>query len=293
MSLLRDIQNSAVDANEPIGTLLRKCKILAARLGNEEFEVWVERELNGYCDKNSFPKYGILNVASKGYFSGGFGSGMKNADIPMLRIDERFREQLFISYLSQPVSSIESLIKESDGTSVQEPWPSDVTALFGTNIYQNMNCLQAWKVIPVNTLVGVIDMIRSRVLNFVLKIEAEDPEAGDAPLNSKPVAEEKIKQIFNTYISGDVQNVATGSTGVEQNAHINKNSDVFSELIRSLDDVGANEQITGVVKDMRDSKDTNSYSLHYKEFMSMLSDHMQVYGPAVAPFLPALTAMLS
>ena len=52
MSLLREIQDSAVDAREPIGALLRKCKILAVRLGSSEFKSWVENELNGYPEKS-------------------------------------------------------------------------------------------------------------------------------------------------------------------------------------------------------------------------------------------------
>ncbi len=48
MSLLREIQNAAVDETVSLAVLLRKCKILAARLGNIEFKTWVDKELNGY-----------------------------------------------------------------------------------------------------------------------------------------------------------------------------------------------------------------------------------------------------
>lgn len=45
MSLLRDIQNDVIDANVDISVILRKCKVLAVRLGNEPFENWVDQEL--------------------------------------------------------------------------------------------------------------------------------------------------------------------------------------------------------------------------------------------------------
>jgi len=41
MSLLREITDAAVDTSVEISTLLRKCKVLAARLGNKEFDSWV------------------------------------------------------------------------------------------------------------------------------------------------------------------------------------------------------------------------------------------------------------
>jgi hypothetical protein len=38
MTLLQDIQNAAVDASSNLATLLRKCKLLAARLGSQQLE---------------------------------------------------------------------------------------------------------------------------------------------------------------------------------------------------------------------------------------------------------------
>ncbi|MFZ3421330.1 hypothetical protein [Vibrio harveyi] len=297
MSLLREIQNSAVDANEPVGSLLRKCKILAARLGSKEFKAWVENELNGYDENKHIPDYRIMSTHCKGHFSSGFGSGMNNAEIPPKCIPKDFREHLFTCYLAQPISSIESLINDSDGGSVQEPWPADITAHFGMKIYQGMNCLQAWKVIPVNALVGIIDMIRSRVLNFVLEIESEAPDAGDAPMNSQPVAEEKVQQIFHTYITGNVQNVATGSSNVSQTVNNNNNDQLFNELLIALKNVKTNDEskdlIIGTVEEMRALQGSNRFKEKYNKFISVLADHMQVYGPVVAPFLPTLSTLLS
>lgn len=38
MSLLREIQNDAVNSDVKVSDLLRKCKILAYRLGNNDFK---------------------------------------------------------------------------------------------------------------------------------------------------------------------------------------------------------------------------------------------------------------
>ncbi|WP_257233996.1 MULTISPECIES: AbiTii domain-containing protein [unclassified Acinetobacter] len=83
MSLLREIQNDAVNSNIKVSDLLRRCKVLAYRLGNEDFKTWVDSELNGYESLDGIPSYRIYNdVNSKGHFSGAFGSGLRNADIP-------------------------------------------------------------------------------------------------------------------------------------------------------------------------------------------------------------------
>jgi hypothetical protein len=230
MSLLREIQSAAIDSNTDLATLLRKCKVLAARLGNQEFKVWVDNELSGYKSKNVLPEYRVLDVFSKGHFAGPFNSGMNNADIPLSCIPEEYREMMSKSYMMQPVASIEALISKSKSGSVEEPWNPDFVAMVGRDMYTNMWCMQAWKVIPKGAIVAALSEIRNRILSFVLEIEAEDPEAGEAALNSTPVSQEKVHQIFLTTINGNVQNIATGSNDFEQNIN---NTDTNTELFRA------------------------------------------------------------
>ena len=300
MSLLRDIQDAAIDSNVELVVLLRQCKVLAARLGNPEFKKWVESELNGYNANNAnkdLPEYRIFKVNSKGHFSGPLQSGLRNADIPLSCIDKQFHKNLTHSYMNQPIAEMESLVKNASGGTLREPWNPDLVAYVGQDIYQGMNCMQAWKVIPVNGVVAAMDAVRTRILSFVLEIEAESPDAGEAPVNSSPVPQEKVHQIFNTYITGSVQNVATGSSNVNQKAIENRaNEDLFRELLDSLHKTEADRSIvselTNTVEEMQSSQGTESFKKHYHNFMSILADHMQVFGPAVAPFLPTLAAIL-
>ncbi len=296
MSLLREIQDAAIDSKTDLASLLRKCKVLAARLGSEEFKSWVDAELSGYREVEDLPEYRILHVTSKGHFSGAFGSGMNNADIPLMCLPEKFRETMARSNMMEPVASIEALVIKSDGGTAQEPWNPDFVAMVGQKIYQGMNCMQAWKVIPITALIAALDEIRNRILNFVLEIEAQDPAAGEAALNSMPVPPEKVNQIFNTYISGSVGNVATGSHSFEQHATNNDtNAELFSQLLEALQSVGQPEitmPLCDNIEEMRSNQGTEGFKKHYQHFMSLLSNHMTVLGPVVAPFLPALAAIV-
>jgi hypothetical protein len=91
MSLLREIQATAVDSSSDIATLLRKCKILAFRLGNDDFKNWIDQELNGYSEISDLPQYRKISVQSGGHFSGPFGSGLNNAPIPSLCLPETIK----------------------------------------------------------------------------------------------------------------------------------------------------------------------------------------------------------
>jgi len=298
MSLLREIQNAAIDSKISLANLLRKCKVLSSRLGNTEFKTWIENELNGYKDLENLPDYRIINVRSKGHFSGPYQSGLRNADIPLLTIDKEYHVMLSHTYLMEPVASIESLIENIEGGTAQEPWDANLVALVGQKIYENMNCMQAWKVIPKTSIVGALEAVRNRILNFVLEIEAEAPDAGEAAINSKPVPEEKVHQIFNTYISGNVANVATGSSDFKQkvnNSNINK--ELFDDIIEALSKSEIEQELltnlSSIIEDMRTNQGTIEFKDSYKNFMSALSDHMQVLGPIISPFLPALSKFIS
>ncbi|WP_374246334.1 hypothetical protein [Zoogloea sp.] len=299
MSLLRQIQDAAIDSSVDLPTLLRKCKVLAARLGNDDFKRWIENELSGYDNKDDLPEYRVLSVNSKGHFSGAFGSGLRNADIPLLCLPEDFRESLGHSYLMQPIAAMASLVENSTSGTLQEPWNPDVVAHFGQQIYKHMVCMQAWKVIPTSALVAALDTVRTRVLNFALEIEAQNPAAGEAMANEKPVPQETVQHIFNTYITGDVQNLSSGSTNVTQTAKLQKGIDpeLFAKLLDAV--IAANlpksleAELGGAVEDLRATRGTAAFKEKYHRFMGILADHMQVLGPVVGPFLPSLAAMVA
>ena len=190
MSLLREIQNSAIDSEQNLASILRKCKVLSARLGSSEFRDWVNRELSGYMDIQDLPDYRICHVDSKGHFEGALGSGIRNANIPLISVPAEYRDNLSKCFLQEPVDSIENTIalaKASHKGILKEPWDPNFVAIMSRKIYDNMTCVQAWKVIPIGAIVGAVSEIRNRILNFVLDIDAQNPDAGEAELSSTSV----------------------------------------------------------------------------------------------------------
>lgn len=294
MSLLREIQNAAIDSNVELPVLLRKCKLLASRLGNSDFTNWVEYELNGYPEEEKCPSYRILKVSSKGHFSGAFGSGLRNADIPTANLPEELRHHLENFSLKQGVAALETLAKESKP--LQAPWDSNITARFAADFYENMNCLQAWRPISQNSLVAILDIVKNKILSFCIEIERSNPDAGESLLNSEPIQQEKVTQIFNTNIFGSGHNIATGSTHVNQT---NKNNDkaLFDGLLNSISTVDGEKnkinELKKIVEAMQRTQGTNSFMEHYKRFMSCLSDHAGVFNVAVAPYMPALANLVT
>ena len=211
MSLLREIQSEVVNSSVDLSDTLRKCLVLATRLGNEEFRMWVERELNGYESKEEVPDYRILKVQSYGNFIG-IGWKMRNQPIPPRSLPEEYREYVTTAYSMDPISYIISLLRDGDpGSNFQEPWPADWVAHFGDEIYENMTCHKAWKLLPRGWIASILDTVRTRVLSFVIEIETLAPDAGEALPNVRPIPDDKVTQVFQTHIHGNVTNLAQGS----------------------------------------------------------------------------------
>jgi hypothetical protein len=100
------------------------------------------------------------------------------------------------------------------------PWPPELVVCVGRDIYKDMMCLTAWQVIPRGSIASVIDAIKNRVLSFILDIEAEAPDAGEAPPNSPPLPQDRVAQVFHAHIYGNVGNITQGSQNVTQTATI-------------------------------------------------------------------------
>lgn len=297
MSLLREIQNDAVNTQVKVSDLLRKCKILAYRLGNDSFKKWVESELNGYSGEEVLPLYRVLKAGSKGNFVGSFGSTLSNADMPMHGLSEKLQDDLSKAQFHQPIATVEGFINDGEGYLTQS-WNPMILAKYGSNMYSNLNCIQAWKIISIASVIGIVDTVKTKILNFALEIEAINPEAGEALVNSNPISQDKISQIFNINISGNVGNLASGNYQSTVNQE-NSNASIpqeFLELLTKLKDSTIEDKIALEVANKLEvlgaSVGTSEYKNLYSELMGFVSNHVTVLG-FLAPYIPMLTSYLN
>jgi hypothetical protein len=54
-------------------------------------------------------------------------------------------------------------------------------ALVQPTVYEGMQCIAAWRVVPRAMFVGVVDGVRNRLLDLVLELERQVPGSGDVP----------------------------------------------------------------------------------------------------------------
>jgi hypothetical protein len=248
MSLLEDIQNAAVAANSDLGELLRKCKVLAARLDSKPLEDWLIWESNGYPKDVDLPNYRVWDLHLKGNFSGPFGSGLKHAPIPSICVPENIRDNVTVYKCRQSVASIQDLLS-NDATTFQIPL-GDVAVLLGDKVYDGNNCLQAWGEIGRGNVVEVVNAVRNRILDLVLAIGKEDPKAGEVPSSAEKLPASRVKQIFNTTVYGGASNIV--GTAESSTISFNVQAGDFASLAQALE---RHEVDTADIRDLKTAVD--------------------------------------
>jgi len=208
LSLMRQIRDGATSSQTPLGEVLRLCMRLGQQLSNQDLIDWARKEASGYTDKDELPDYRVLPSEVRGDFFGPFQSGIKNAHIPRSVVDEDHRDNLFSVSLREPVNQLELYAKSKDGSSTyQISWSGDAIAYYQRkDIYSNGLVLaSAWRLMTGQNILGVLETIRTRVLDFILQIQKELGVDLDEPGDARKIdieSPQAITNIFNNTING-------------------------------------------------------------------------------------------
>ena len=103
-------------------------------------------------------------------------------------------------------------------------------------MFPDMNCVSAWMEISGSEFEQLVSAVKNRILDFVLKIEAENPAAGEAPPNSHPVPEEKLRPLVNNFF-GTIGNVSQNTHHAIQTTSIEiREQGDLARLVREFTD---------------------------------------------------------
>jgi len=217
MSLLDEIVRESSDGNSKVAGLLRKLKVVAARLKIYRLESWVESELSGYDREAELPAYrGPFASEVMGHFLLPFQSQTVALGIGSSSFDEDVRApHLFETDFREPVSSLQDMYEKADPDhQLSQPWSDDVVRMANglmklgkLHLYTDAWLVNAWRPISPGQLASVLDAVRNRVLDVALEIEKLNPSAGE-PGEALSVG---ALNIINNFIGGS-PNVAQGSS---------------------------------------------------------------------------------
>ena len=195
--MLREIQQNTCDPNIRLSDILRKCKILAARLNFKPLDEWVENELNGYADDKPLPQYRIFkDIELVGNFRTPNSWG-ENFGIPSLLIPEKYIDKMTIITLTEGIGGLESIVSKSKNSVINISIPQNYLLLLKSEVKDLKYFTSISRAISIHQFTNIIETVKNRVVDFAIEIEKKNPEAGESELGTNPVSEPIVNQIFN------------------------------------------------------------------------------------------------
>lgn len=246
MSLLRDIQDGAVDDSVSLSTLLRKALLLGSRIGVKEISQWAKRELDGYDTIKNLPAYrGPFEAMVLGH-AYGYGGELQHAQLPKTAFNEEWRDShLFKISFMQGVAALESYAAARQTLHI--PWEPDIVAAIPiltegglTKLDSSWQWVEVERSISYPVVVGVLGDIRTRLLELSAQIAEDEPAAESEKRLAGPDAERVTQTFYNTIYSG-ATNVAIGSQHVTQTQTLPAPHDVDG-LMKYLHQQGVDEE---------------------------------------------------
>lgn len=188
-SLVLELQRDALNPEISVLVMLRKALVVARKLNIQEFQQWVEKELNGYPEKSDLPQYRFM-----------FGE-LKALNPYHGWIPVRFPSQIhdFISKrpIHQPISEIETLVETlKDKNASLITMPPKLEELLREYYYIPYE-IQIH--IDISQAKGVLEAARDVVLNWSFKLE-EDGILGKEMSFSQEEKHIAAKQDYSSFI---------------------------------------------------------------------------------------------
>ncbi len=213
--MLDDIIDASTDSTVSTPDLLRKVQVVAHRAGAADIAAWVRQELSGYAPDAELPAYRVLDTNVMGTFAG-FMQSFRTYPLTVMPpgMADRWKAEL-----REPLVEIQMLSEGSGDAS--RPWSvADVKRYSDSGAFtiEMHELYQAANVITRQSLRGLVDVVRSKALEFALELQTAFPDAGTVggpTVSSEPALAAVVYNITN-HITGDGTNIAAGSHIVQR-----------------------------------------------------------------------------
>ncbi|MDE6206301.1 MAG: hypothetical protein K2M55_00655 [Muribaculaceae bacterium] len=209
-----------------IASIMLKAQMLASLLENEEFSNWVRYEQNGYPEGVIVPEYRRIGCSVKAHISLPYGGMWKNMSVPPDSIDdEQVNKRIFTVALGESVSSLEAFSANSDGRdSLIVALPAYVFPYID-RVFDGPyhNVIKAWQTFPRQAVKGIVEKIKSELLNFILILDKSLNLDIDFTLEDKS----KVAHIMNTTINANMVHTGNGNLNADNcNSIVGDNSQI-------------------------------------------------------------------
>jgi len=218
MALLHEILTQLLDKEVEIGPILLRIKFLAARLGNHTLADWVKHETEGYPDNVAVPDYRVVGITYEGNFTNGVtvitGTPVSGAVI------RKHANDSWLNYsLRESISVVESYVeRKSDGTGGgrYSIGTGNLLGRISGKVFQGYTCTHLDGFFSAGVFVGIVTIVRSRLLDLMLELEAKVPGAGDIEIGPSKIEvtdHQAVQNIVQYTIMGNMTAIHNSGAG--------------------------------------------------------------------------------
>ncbi|WP_176580974.1 hypothetical protein [Bacillus thuringiensis] len=246
-SLVRDLQQKAMNPNIKITDLLRHSYSVARKLGIQEFESWIFSELNGYETNDTIPKYREIQVEIKV-----FNPHSGWIPVSLTEIDETMAREIKMHKINHPISELVSILENGEKSTVFEMAFSPEFELALQRTFQVD--FHFSRILQKYQIARILDSVKDSVLKWSLDLEANNVLGNN--LTFTPEEKQKAHQVINNntyHISNSTisnSQLQQGVNNSQQNLNINTQeiTSFLEELKNNLDQLRLDEEKEKVLK---------------------------------------------
>lgn len=245
-SLVLDLQQEVLKPDCDVLNVLRKAHLIAAKLKLNEFDAWIQLELNGYDlkEKDNIPEYRKVKGRLKAF-------NPYNGWIPAQCPDDEFEKMICETKLWQSVGELKELYAQSSTGAFIYQFPAglmeSLSSLFDTPVP-----MQFALHISTHLLKSIIEKVENCVLEWTIRLEAEGIVgenmrfSKEETISAKAIPQQ-INNYYGTVVNGDISKsqVVSGN-----NNTINFNYEAAKEL---MNEVNANLEKESLISEDMES----------------------------------------
>lgn len=223
MSLLREIMKIVTNGGSLEAALL-KTRLLAAKLDSHAFEEWVKHELTGYPKDVDVPGYRMTEIYYTRTFTNGAWQYI-DQPIPSDIIRALKNDQMVDYPVRDGIHAVDDALKQREsGKSMILSNSANIKAQIGDKIFKDLHCLRLMATIPETVFTNIDGTVRARLLEFLITLEKNAPEAVDITIDYQPESKPETSMMVTNFtyqaIFGSV-GVAAAGDAIANNGTVN------------------------------------------------------------------------
>lgn len=191
---IKELQEQINNKEISVSSLLRTAKIIASKLEQNDFLNWVEKELNGYSDKEKVPDYRIVKGIPQGF-------NPYRGWIPYLNTNKENQKLISERGVKQPIGALEGIINNTKENSLVMKYPTSVEEILKKGIGYDIDLRL---LIDRGSVVGILEYVKNNILDWTIQLLKEGVSDDSSEFSKKEI--EEAKQIETKYQINHVEN---------------------------------------------------------------------------------------